>query len=204
MTELDHLVLPVSDLDAAAAAFTDAGFVVTPEAAHPFGTANRLVVFEGVYLELVCVADPSRLPDAGFGRQVATHLETQGRGFSHFACRALSRADAASQLTAAGLVGGEPVRFSRPAPRTDGSEPTARFTLVPIGGDIHQFFCTHHTPEAIWFRPHVSHSNGVRRIARVASRLRPSLPIVDVTEGPDGVAFDTETESFYLAGVRFG
>lgn len=204
MTELDHLVLPVTDLAVAAAALTDAGFVVTPEAAHPFGTANRLVVFEGVYLELVCVADPDRLPIAGFGRQVATHLETESGGFSHFACRALSPGEAGSDLTAAGLAGGEPMWFSRLAPRTDGSELTASFTLVPIVGDPHQFFCIHHTPEAIWFRSHLLHPNGVRRIEQVTSSLTPSLPILDVAEGPDRIEFDAAVEAVCISGVGLG
>lgn len=204
MTELDHLVLPVDDLDVAAAALTDAGFVVTPEADHPFGTANRLVVFESAYLELVCVADPSRLPDEGFGRQVASHLETGPGGFSHFACRALSAGDVGSELTPGGLAGGEPMWFSRPAPRSDGTELTASFTLVPIVGHTHQFFCIHHTPEAIWFRPHMAHPNGVRRITTVSSRLTPSLPIHRVTAGLDRVAFDTEVDPVYISDVRLG
>ncbi len=204
MTELDHLVLPVADLDAASAGLTDAGFVVTPEAAHPFGTANRLVVFQGVYIELVGVADRARLPGEGFARHVADHLEDGRSGFSHFACRARSIGDAGSEVRGAGLRTGEPMWFSRPAPRTDGSELTASFTLLPIAEHPHQFFCVHHTPEAVWFRPHLQHPNGARRIDQITTRLTPVLPIIGVTPGADGIEFGITLDSTEISGVRFG
>ncbi len=204
MTELDHLVLPVDDLDAAAASLARVGFVVTPEAAHPFGTANRLVVFEDVYLELVTVADPGRLPAAGFARLVADHLHAGRTGFSHFACRALSVGEAGSAVRGAGLEAGEPMWFSRPAPRSDGSELTASFTLLPISGHPHQFFCVHHTPEAIWFRPHLHHPNGARRIADVTSSLEPALRIQALSHGSDRIEFDVKVSSVEISGVGFG
>ncbi|NIQ53863.1 MAG: VOC family protein, partial [Gammaproteobacteria bacterium] len=43
---IDHLVHAVDDLDAAAAAYEDLGFLVTPRADHPFGTSNRLVILD--------------------------------------------------------------------------------------------------------------------------------------------------------------
>jgi hypothetical protein len=204
MTELDHLVLPVADLDAAAAALADIGFVVTPEAAHPFGTANRLIVFEECYVELVTVADPTRIPAVGFARRVADHLEAERSGFSHFACRAGSVGDAGSEVRDAGLEAGEPMWFSRPAPRTDGSELTAGFTLLPISGHPEQFFCVHHTPEAVWFRPHLRHPNGVRRIERVSSSLTAVVPILGIADGPDAIAFDVPLQPIDISGVRFG
>jgi hypothetical protein len=204
VTELDHLVLPVTDLDVAAAALTDAGFVVTPEAPHPFGTANRLVVFEQVYVELVTVADPVRIPDTGFARLVADHLEAGRGGFSHVACRATTVGDAGSEIRAAGLEAGEPMWFSRPAPRTDGSELTASFTLLGIVGHPHQFFCVHHTPEAVWFRPHLLHPNGARRIEHVSSRLTPVVPMRGVTDGADRIVFDVAPETIEMSGVRLG
>lgn len=203
MTRLDHLVLPVADLDTAAATLAESGFVVTPEAAHPFGTANRLVVFEGVYLELVAVAQPDRLPVTGFARLVADHLEAGRTGFSHLACRAESLVDAGSAISNAGMEAGEPMWFSRPAPRSDGSQSTAGFTLLPIVGHPQQFFCVHHTPEAVWFAPHLRHPNGVTRIDEVRSSLTPAVPIADVAKGRAHVRFDTAVEPFEIAGVGF-
>ncbi len=204
MIEFDHLVLPVIDLDAAAATLIEIGFVVTPEAAHPFGTANRLVVFEESYLELVTVADPARIPGAGFARRVADHLESGRGGFSHFACRATTIGDAGSEVRRAGLASGEPMWFSRPAPRSDGSELTASFTLLPIAGRPEQFFCVHHTPEAVWFRPHLQHANGVSRIEQVTSNLTTAMPIRSVEPGADRVRFDATLHPVEIAGVRLG
>ncbi len=204
MTELDHLVLPVTDLDFAAATLTDAGFVVTPEALHPFGTANRLVVFERVYVELVGIADPTRLPGIGFARQVAEHLERDRDGFSHFACTAMSIVDAGSKIRAAGLKADDPTTFKRPAPRADGSELVAGFSLLSITGHPTQFFCVHHTPEAVWFRPHLEHPNGARRIEQVTSSLTPAMPIVAVERGADRLEFDVGTDPVEISGVEFG
>lgn len=204
MTHLDHLVLPVPDLDAAAATLVDAGFVVTPEAAHPFGTANRLVVFESVYVEIITVVDTGRLPASGFARRVGDHLDAGRTGFSHFACRAGTIGDAGSAIRDAGLEAGEPMWFSRPAPRSDGSELTASFTLLPILEHPEQFFCVHHTPEAIWFRPHLQHPNGARRIDSVAAGLTPVLPIVGVDPGRERIRFDAGVAPIEISGVGLG
>ena len=204
MIDLDHLVLPVTDLDAAAAKLARAGFVVTPKAPHPFGTANRLVVFERVYVELVSVADPARIPGAGFARRVADHLAERRGGFSHFACRAMSVGAAGSAVWEAGLETGEPLWFSRPAPRTDGSELTASFTSLPIAEHPEQFFCVHHKPEAIWFRPHLLHANGARQIDQVTTDPTPALPIRTVESGVNRIRFDVGVEPTEISCVILG
>ncbi|MCW2985323.1 MAG: hypothetical protein JWR63_2893 [Conexibacter sp.] len=75
MPAIDHLVLAVTDLDAAAARLTAAtGLAVTPGGEHPdWGTRNRIVPLgrgHG-YLELVAVADPRAAAGSAFGRAVA-------------------------------------------------------------------------------------------------------------------------------------
>ena len=71
---LDHVLIGVRDLDAAAAAYSERlGFKVTPEGAHPGrGTHNRLIVFGPEYLELIAIRDGSRPP---FRRSLAPFLE---------------------------------------------------------------------------------------------------------------------------------
>ena len=169
MIRLDHLVLPVESLDPAADTLTRNGFVVTPQTEHPFGTANRLVVFQNAYLELVSVVDADRLPPAGFARRVAEHLAAGATGFSHVACAAHSVNEAGDEVRRSDLVPGAPLWFSRRAPRSDGSELTASFTLLPIDDVPEVFFCVHHTPTAVWFRPHLDHANGGRN----TSGMRP-------------------------------
>ncbi len=60
MRGIDHLVLAVRDLDAARAFYAGLGFQLTPVARHPWGTWNSLVQFDGVFLELLTVASPTR------------------------------------------------------------------------------------------------------------------------------------------------
>ena len=57
---LDHILIAVRDLGAAASAYAALGFKVTPEGKHPGrGTHNRLVVFGPEYLELIAIDDPT-------------------------------------------------------------------------------------------------------------------------------------------------
>ena len=70
---LDHLVLAVADLDAAAAALRErTGLAAVPGGEHPaWGTRNAIVGLGSAYLELVAVADPARARESAFGRAVA-------------------------------------------------------------------------------------------------------------------------------------
>jgi hypothetical protein len=54
---LDHLVLPVEDLETTRARHAALGFTVAADARHPFGTENACVFFaDGSYLEPLAVA----------------------------------------------------------------------------------------------------------------------------------------------------
>jgi hypothetical protein len=70
---LDHLILAVADLPAAAATLArDTGLAALPGGAHPdWGTINMIVPLGGAYLELVAVADAARAARSTFGRLVA-------------------------------------------------------------------------------------------------------------------------------------
>ena len=63
---IDHVVLTVRDLDAAAITYQRLGFTLTPRAAHhdQMGTSNRLVQFRGRnFIEVLEVDRPEHLPD---------------------------------------------------------------------------------------------------------------------------------------------
>ena len=199
---LDHLVLPVSSLDEAADQLATAGFVVTPPTEHPFGTGNRLVVFENGYLELVTVLDRERIPPEGFARAVLDHLDRGAEGFSHIVAAARSTTEAGRAARERGMETGEPMWFSRRAPRTDGSELTASFTLLPLADAPHLFFCVHHTPEAIWFGPHLEHPNGARRIEAVRTGLELRFDVEPVTGGPAAISVDAELDRRRVGGVE--
>lgn len=204
MIQLDHLVLPVESLDSAAQTLSDSGFVVTPQAEHPFGTANRLVVFDGAYLELVTVVDAGRLPPTGFARRVFEHLDSGSTGFSHVACAARSVTAAGDAARELGLDAEEPMWFSRRAPRSDGSELTASFTLLALTEAPQVFFCIHHTPTAVWFGPHLAHPNGARTIARAATRLDLPFTVDPIVAGPPRIQTDQLVDAIEVGGVVFG
>lgn len=204
MIRLDHLVLPVDSLDAAARTLTDSGFVVTPRAEHPFGTANRLVVFDSAYLELVTVVDAERLPTAGFARRVFEHLDSGATGFSHVACAARSATHAGEVARDLGVDVDEPMWFSRRAPRSDGSELTASFTLLAIAGTPQVFFCVHHAPAAVWFGPHLAHPNGARTITRAATELDLPFAVDPVVDGSPRIETGPLVEGLEVAAVFFG
>lgn len=186
---VDHLVVPVHDLGAVSTALESAGFVVTPQANHPFGTSNRLVVFTDTYLELVAITRLGLLPVDGFAAEVAAFLHA-GEGVSHVV---ISCADpVADQRLVAdrGIGDGEIFEFSRPAPRADGSVTQASFSIVrtrsnaPLGA----FLCAHDVPDAVWHESHLDHPNGARHVVDL------DLP------GPAPEVF----EVFEVGGVEFG
>ena len=83
---LDHLVLGVHDLDAAAALYQRLGFTVGARNTHPWGTQNRIVQFPGAFLELITVGDAGAIPPHGqrrfsFGAFVRDAL-ARGEGMS--------------------------------------------------------------------------------------------------------------------------
>jgi len=162
---IDHLVVPVHDLAAASGAFESTGFVVTPQADHPFGTSNRLVVFADTYLELVGITRPGLLPADGFADEVRSFLES-GAGVSHVVVSCTDPVADHRLVTAAGLADGEIFEFSRPAPRADGSVTEASFSIVRTtsSGPLGAFLCAHDVPDAVWHPSHLSHTNGASRI----------------------------------------
>ncbi|MGC4025663.1 MAG: VOC family protein [Mesorhizobium sp.] len=62
---LDHLVLPVANLDEAQRRYRALGFTVAPIGVHPFGTANCCIYLEdGTFIEPLAVADADAVAKA--------------------------------------------------------------------------------------------------------------------------------------------
>lgn len=218
---IDHVVHAVDDLDAAAGAYHQLGFVVTPRADHPFGTSNRLVVLRDSYLEIVAVTAPEKLPATGFAARVASHLMARGPGISHVV---LSSRNPEADLASLGeLATGELFSFSRPAPQLEGPAITAAFDCVLIHAptDLGMFLCHHRVPQAVWNRATTDHHNRVTTLtgldlpvepgslevlARVAGvgttsgRLGPTK----VGVGPAAIRFDVPFDTAVIAGVSVG
>jgi len=72
MLEIDHVLFPVLDLDAAATDLLDHhGIASVPGGRHPgHGTGNRIVPLGDTYLELIAVVDPTEAEASPMGRWV--------------------------------------------------------------------------------------------------------------------------------------
>ena len=132
---LDHLVLPARDLEAQAAFYRRLGFQVGARNIHPWGTENRLVQFDGCFLELITLGDGATPPEHAprrfsFGGHVRDWLERNGEGMSMLVAESQDAKADARWLSQAGLGDYEPFHFGRKGKRPDGSETELAFTLA--------------------------------------------------------------------------
>ncbi len=169
------MVHAVSDLDVAAAAYADLGFTVTPRADHPWGTANRLVLVEGSYVELLAVVQPGKLPEPMEGRFSFGHFNRRfferGPGVSMLVLATNDAAATNRRFTAAGIGGYEQLDFSRMARQPDGSTSQVSFSLAFADSPFPHlgvFACQQRTPHLVWRREYIDHANGAARLAEVA------------------------------------
>ncbi len=169
---IDHLVLAVRDLDAAAAGFAAMGFTLTPRAWHPFGTANHLAMFDGNFVEILGVADPSKIPEHSpdgfsFAAWNRDFLEMR-EGLSMLVLDSADPAADHDAFAAAGLTTWPPLTFSRGAVQPDGSEETVSFTICfAIGAavpSLPSFVCRQHAPQHFWKPGFQAHANTATRI----------------------------------------
>jgi catechol 2,3-dioxygenase-like lactoylglutathione lyase family enzyme len=164
---LDHLVVAVRDLDAAAAFYQRLGFQVGARNQHPWGTANRLIQFPGAFVELVGLGEGGEVPPHGtrsfsFGAFVRDYLARR----EGIAMLVLDTDDAkadSARFAGSGIGDFEPFFFERRGRRPDGSETHVAFTLAfardenaPGAGF---FVCQHHYPENFWNEAFQQHPN---------------------------------------------
>lgn len=165
---LDHVVIAVRDLAAAARTWDALGFTLSPPGRHSphLGTANHTLVFETDYLELLGVVaeTPVNLPVREF--------LARGEGVERLALATPDAERLTASLRAHGLSPMGPLDFGRPVARPDGSHLDARFRTVhwppeirPAGVRI--FACQQLTREAVWLPELQSHPNGAVGIERV-------------------------------------
>jgi hypothetical protein len=146
---VDHAVIVVRDLEAAAASFRGLGFTLTPRGRHSIGSQNHCIMFGSTYIELLAAPKPHPWLDyyRGFGEGLAAiALSTDD-------------ADAASR----DLGAKPPMDLSRPV---EGG--VARFRLVQLHGVPHVFVCQHLTRELVWRPEWQAHANGAQELIGVA------------------------------------
>ena len=173
---IDHLVLAVRDLGAAAAFYESLGFTLTPQAQHPFGTGNRLAQLQGGFLELLSVTEPDWIPKAGpgefsFGAYNQDFIARR-EGMSMIALQSDDWQADRTDFESAGLTPAAPFSFGRKARQPDDSEVEMGFDLTilprPAAPDAVFFTCQHrHAPEHFYKPAYQDHANGARRISKV-------------------------------------
>jgi len=174
---IDHLVLPVSDLDVARQSYERLGFTCTPDAYHPFGTKNFLVQLQGSFLEILAVHDRGIFPapgpeDFSFPRFNDGFLARNGEGFSMLVMDSNDPGTDRADFMDAGLNVHAPFSFGRVAVLPDGTQANVGFELTFVtdtGMPDCGFFTCHqvHPPELFWKPDYQRHANTARSIKTV-------------------------------------
>lgn len=165
---LDHVVVTVRDLDAAAQAWRGLGFTVSPRGTHSphLGTGNYTIMFGDDYLELLGVLTPT-------DQNAPTRDYLAKReGLERAAFTTDDAAAGADELKAQGLSPLGPVHFGRPVDLPGGGTGEAKFNVFrwPLDqnpGGLRIFACQHLTRETVWIPELQRHANGAARIIRV-------------------------------------
>ena len=156
---IDHAVIAVGDLDAAAASFRKLGFTLTPRGVHSIGSQNHCIMLGRTYIELLAA------PAAHSWLDYYRSFLRAGDGLAAVAL-STDDADAAySALRAQGVPARAPMALSRPV---EGG--VARFRLVQIENAPQIFVCQHLTPELVWRREWQSHANRAKELVGLTLR----------------------------------
>jgi hypothetical protein len=172
---LDHIVHAVHDLDAAADVYKRLGFTVGARNKHSWGTHNRIVQFDGSYIELLTVGEPEKIEShaprsfsfGAFHRDFLAHDE----GLDMILLKSRDAAADAVAFRATGIGDFEVFNFERQGQRPDGSIVKLAFSLVfatdPNASGAGFGACQHYHPENFWNPAFQSHANGIKRITGV-------------------------------------
>ncbi|HRP79102.1 MAG TPA: VOC family protein [Aquamicrobium sp.] len=210
---IDHLVIAVRDLDAAAGFCERLGFQVGQRNRHPWGTENRLVQFRSSFLELITVGDdPAAIPPHGpgrfsFGAFVRDYLERREGGAMFVLDSSDAEADAA-EFARLGIGRFEPFFFERKGRRPDGSETRVAFTLAftmdPALPDTSFFVCHQHCPENFWNPEFQVHPNGAANIQDVTLDVAEPSRHAQFLSGYVGVAGEGDDRGGLVFPLREG
>jgi hypothetical protein len=172
---LDHIVHAVHDLDATADDYRRLGFTVGARNRHPWGTHNAIVQFPGVFIELLTVGEPDKIPPPrprvpSFGDATRDFLR-RGEGLSMLVLEGKGAQADADAFRAAHIGDFDVFDFERDARRPDGATVKVAFSLAFAADskapDIGFFTCQQHYPENFWNPAFQSHANTVPGIAGV-------------------------------------
>src|SRR5579885_403101 len=174
---IDHIVHCVGDLAAARRFHQRLGFTLTPQAQHPFGTANSLVQLQGGFLDFL--------------------EKRRGVSMLVFASEDARRDHA--DFLAKGLDTYAPFDFERRARLPDGSEVTVGFSLAfvthPAMPEAAFFVCQQHAPQYFWKTEYQRHANTAVAIAEIvmaAPEPAALAPFFAKLQGEESLGQDAE------------
>ncbi|WP_027550145.1 VOC family protein [Bradyrhizobium sp. Cp5.3] len=166
---IDHAVVMVKDLDAAADNYRRLGFTVSPRGTHSahMGTGNYTIMFDPDYMELlgVLAATEHNAPARAF-------LDKRGEGIERIAFTAVDSSAGAEEIRARGLTPIGPTDFERPVTLPNGTVSAAKFRTFmwpteEAPGGVRIFACQHKTRETVWIPELMTHANAAKRIKQV-------------------------------------
>ena len=168
IARVDHVVILVTNIEAAETAMARLGFAITPRGIHSgfMGTENSTFVFQAPnYVEIVGIAHQT--PD---NERLRRGID-EGYGLFGIALNTVDAAAAAEEYAAAGFSDGRGARdFSRPVNLPEGARKaefrTAYFSPEATQG-LFVFVCEHRTPELVWRSEYTAQENGVTGLKRV-------------------------------------
>ncbi len=188
---IDHLLVAVADLGAAAADYRRLGFAVTPRGRHHgWPTGNHCVMFEDGYLELL-----GRVA-AGAGRHRLDACLERGEGGLGIALATGDPEATAAAWRASGIAVEGPHDLSRLLEEGEGI--TLRFrNVVPdpreLGGLL-LFACHHLTPHLLRRPEWLRHANGARALRSCTVLAADPEPLVGALTRLLGRAARSETD----------
>jgi catechol 2,3-dioxygenase-like lactoylglutathione lyase family enzyme len=166
---IDHVVVMVDDLDAAADNWRRLGFTVSPRGTHSakLGSGNYTIMFGDDYIELlgILAATEHNAPSRAF-------LAERGGGIERIAFTATDAAAGAQELRDLGIQAIGPVDFGRPVELPGGGKGEARFSIFEWPRDeapanVRIFACQHHTRGSVWIpelQRHANTSGGLQQV----------------------------------------
>lgn len=172
---VDHLVWCVHGLEAPVALFEAMGFTPTPRAVHPWGTANRLVVLDGSFIELLEIAEvaliPPHLPHRFSFGAYARDFAARREGLAMLALQTTDALATREDWAERAVSDYEAFHFARAARLPDGTSGRVAFTLAFATSsampEIAWFACEQHERETFTQATRQPHRNGGGRLVEV-------------------------------------
>jgi hypothetical protein len=166
---IDHAVVAVKDLDAAAENWKRLGFTISPRGTHSahMGTGNHTIMLRNDYIELLGVLNATQ-----HNAPTRAYLEQTGGGIERIAFTTPDATAGAAEIRTMGYAAIGPTDFERPVTMPNGTKSSAKFATFqwPVEeapGGVRLFACQHKTRETVWIPELQRHANTAKRIARV-------------------------------------